>query len=336
MFLPDGNVRQMAVIVPRTVRRLLAALVVIGAWSPMPPASAAYPGTEGRIAFVRDGAIWTAAANGSDQVQLTRIGVASSPVWSPDGERIAFGWLRLSSGTRTDIWTMAADGSDKRQITAHVAADSSPTWSPDGRFLAFQSDRRDIGHGVGEIFKIRSSADAALRARRLTDGGDGGADIRPAWSPLGDVIAFNRTFNRDQCTGCSSYEVWTVTPDGTTEARVSIEHPRAESPAWSPFAKRIAFTYGVQDDQGRYVASNLYHVAPDGTDIRTLTAFVDGTFNRAFTPAWSPDHGRRILFTYYADYEEGWIPSIWRIGSRGLTEPVQLIANGEDPDWQPL
>ena len=323
----------------KRIPQLGTAVLIAAATLPFatPAASAAYPGAEGRIAFVRDGAIWTAAVDGSDQLELTHVGTAGQPVWSPDGERIAFAWQRRPRAeTRYDIWTMAADGTDKRQVTAHPAFDSSPTWSPDGGWLAFSSDRDDIGRGNYDIYKIRPVANAVRTARRLTDVGGFESDGEPAWSPLGDVIAFRRASNPDQCSGCSSLEVWTVTPDSETETRLPIEHPRAHSPAWSPYGRRIAYTHGYQDDQGRYLFSNLYHVDAEGTDVRAVLEFANGSYQRAYTPAWSPDRGRRILYTYYADYEDGWVPSIWMIGSRGLGEPVQLIANGGDPDWQAL
>ena len=312
-------------------------LMVVALLSAAATASAAYPGDEGRIAFVRDGAIWTAETDGSDELRLTGTGTAYTPVWSPDGQRIAFTWYRRSPDTRADIWTMAADGSDKRQVTAERAWEASPSWSPNGRWIAFMSDREEIGFGAAAIYKIRSSADA--RARQLTDGGVswGGLEsineTNPAWSPLGNVIVFQRNFSDGGCAGCGFAEFWTITPDGETETRL-LAPGDAREPAWSPYGKRIAYSFATLSGDMVDDSANVSHVAADGTDVRAVTRFEPGSGLFAQQPAWSPDHGERIVFTHWR--AGGGDPGIWMVGSRGLEEPVPIIENGYDPDWQPL
>ena len=64
---------------------------------------------------------------------------AYDPVWSPDGERIAFVSERTNND---DIWVIHADGSDELQLTYNSWEwDKSPTWSPDGSKIAFWSNR---------------------------------------------------------------------------------------------------------------------------------------------------------------------------------------------------
>jgi TolB protein len=53
------------------------------------------------------------------------------PVWSPDGQRIAFekslpGW---EHGLR-EIFTINADGSGLQRLTRRTGIDSGPVWSP--------------------------------------------------------------------------------------------------------------------------------------------------------------------------------------------------------------
>lgn len=55
------------------------------------------------------------------------------PVWSPDGQWIAFA---SRQGGGTNIWVMRADGSDQHRLT-DSGNDRSPVWSPDGSQLAF-------------------------------------------------------------------------------------------------------------------------------------------------------------------------------------------------------
>ncbi|HKR64596.1 MAG TPA: hypothetical protein VJZ00_12770, partial [Thermoanaerobaculia bacterium] len=70
------------------------------------------------------------------RVQLTPNGAPAefSPVWSPDGRRIAFTRGEAFGGD-VEIWIADADGSNERQLT-HAPETEFPTdWSPDGSFL---------------------------------------------------------------------------------------------------------------------------------------------------------------------------------------------------------
>lgn len=105
-------------------------------------APSAYIGTDGRIAFVRGGNIFSIKPDGTGLVKLTSQGHASGPRWSPNGTRLAF-------IDRGNLWIMNANGSKKRKITSAAPAftDGRPTWSPDGRYLAFTKTQRRHSFG---------------------------------------------------------------------------------------------------------------------------------------------------------------------------------------------
>jgi Tol biopolymer transport system component len=99
-----------------------------------------------RIAFTSARAgdvieIWTAAADGSNLVQLTReVGRGQgSPHWSPDGRLIAFD--SLGQDGLSHIFVIDANGGRPRAVTSGPYADSVPGWSRDGRSIYFFSNR---------------------------------------------------------------------------------------------------------------------------------------------------------------------------------------------------
>lgn len=65
-------------------------------------------------------------------------GYATSPDWSPRGERIAYqGWL----DNTFQIIAANPDGSDRRVLTSS-GRNEDPSWAPDGRHLVFASNRQ--------------------------------------------------------------------------------------------------------------------------------------------------------------------------------------------------
>lgn len=102
----------------------------------------AYMGSDGRIAFVRNGNIFTIRPDGTGLRKLTNRGGASGPRWSPNGTELGFVF-------RGNLWIMKANGSKKTRITdsAPRYTDGRPTWSPNGRYLAFVKTLRHRSFG---------------------------------------------------------------------------------------------------------------------------------------------------------------------------------------------
>jgi Tol biopolymer transport system component len=127
-------------------------------------------------------AIWTANADGTGAVQLTRGPEAyhGSPRWSPDGQWIAFDAQQKTG--RWDLRVMDAGGTQVRQLTNGPATNTSPGWSHDGKWIYFGSDRG----GRFEIWRIPAAGGAAEQITK-----DGGYVGREA--PDGKTLYYTKT-----------------------------------------------------------------------------------------------------------------------------------------------
>jgi Tol biopolymer transport system component len=264
------------------VRRALGiGLLVAGTVAVATPASATFPGHNGRFAFValdkhnRD-AIFTEFPNGTHQKRV-RFG-GHSPTWSKNGRRLLF-------VDGQGLGVVNADGSGYKHFDppTNVSADN-PTWAPDGKRVAFTGFTSDPASPENEI------TDTAVYVGRL----DGtpferirpGSD--PSWSPKGTLIAYVRP--SATCTG-----IWTMKPDGTARHRVTgrtkeqcrVFGIAGTDPDWSPGGKSITYTRPVKR-AGNASERNfeVFTVRADGShDTRiTHTAKADET-----DPTFSPD-----------------------------------------------
>ncbi|NBB20343.1 prolyl oligopeptidase family serine peptidase [Runella sp. CRIBMP] len=89
-----------------------------------------------KVAFSKGGQIYTVPLDGSAAATLlfSARGTNSTPVWSPDGSRLAFQSNRVDHsfiGVYTDAQTPIV------WIDPQYKRDNSPRWSPDGKKLAF-------------------------------------------------------------------------------------------------------------------------------------------------------------------------------------------------------
>ena len=72
---------------------------------------------------------------------------------------------------------------------------------------------------------------------------------------------------------------------------------QATQPNWHPTDDLIVFgTHDLADFQDVWLATNLYTVRTDGSELTPVTQNVDGDV-RATYPTWTPD-GEQIIFSY--------------------------------------
>ena len=76
-----------------------------------------------------------------------------SPVWSPDGSKIAY--VSWANGT-PDIFVMNPDGNNKKELTNSEKRDENPCWTKDGKYIVF-STSRDVTPNGFEIYIMKAN-----------------------------------------------------------------------------------------------------------------------------------------------------------------------------------
>ena len=294
----------------RIARAALAVLVVFAA---LPTAAqAVVPGANGRIAFRTFVAgdtgsrIATMNPDGSDVRFLSQGNQDTTPAWSPDATKLAFGSQRDYDTGSLDVYATNADGTNVLRLTTSPFTDAYPTWSPDGSKIAFASQRDGIATHIYVM-----NADGSNQVQLTT----GARETYPTWSPDGTRIAYLEG-------PATSSEIRTVHPDGTGDVPV-LSVPGATRPSWSPGGSKLA--YGVAVDGVRAI----HIVGADGSGDIQLTHPPDQLGD--WFPAWSPD-GTRIAFNRQGASSD----DVYTIGVDGSGETNITAAydpGAEYPDW---
>jgi Tol biopolymer transport system component len=283
------------------------------------PARAAFPGSNGRLVFSSDRAVfggrpavYSVDVDGRGRRALSAGAAGSAdlfPAISPDGSRIAF--LRLE-GARQSIWVMAEDGTGQRKLADAPSDRIDPTfsaleWSPDGTRLAttiFSRCPPRPGAGPNCVLEVVVVLDLRVGGMRVLTGGR-----LPSWSADGQHLAYMASSTPYG----EAEELYVARTDGSAERAVAAGDDIAEV-SWSPVGHRLAYV------DGGYVTDKTptLHVLDVIEAPRLLRRPVVG-----HSPAWSAD-GKALAFVRGG--------AVHRMNASGTTKP-QRIVSGDDPRW---
>jgi Tol biopolymer transport system component len=127
--------------------------------------------------------IYTVYPDGSGLKNLTNNPEAdTTPVWSPDGKRIAF--VSARDGNE-NIYVMNADGSNVTRLTDDPAMDTMPLWSPDGTKIAYTSGNLYLNDTNIYVVNVDGQ-----NSHRVTNYAPKTIVFSQAWSPDGLYIYF--------------------------------------------------------------------------------------------------------------------------------------------------
>lgn len=208
--------------------------------------------------------IWIANRDGSNPFQLSAVGGAGTPRWSPDSQAIVFD-VATNSGTK--IVSMNLHGGAPQNMTPDNFHNVCPSWSRDGEWIYFGSTRNDRW----QIWKVPANGGNPIQVTQ--QGGHAALE-----SLDGKFLYYSKTPNTEP-------EIWRLNFETGEEKLLTLVHPGSWA-SWQAVKSGILF---VGPSLGHQAVLSFY----DSTKDRTSTISI---LDR--TPFWlgaTPD-GKLVAF----------------------------------------
>jgi len=189
--------------------------------------------------------IWVSNRDGSDAFQLTAVGVAGTPRWSPDSQSIAFD-ANASNGPK--VLTINLRGGAPQLLTPDQFESEVPSWSRDGKWIYFASSRS------GDLQVWKAPAGGGTPVQVTHQGGHAALE-----SPDGKTLYYAKNPMADP-------EIWQVPVGGGPETPLPLVRPGTWA-SWQVVDNGILF---VGPSLGHNAVLSLYDFARQRTTTITV------------------------------------------------------------------
>jgi len=202
-----------------------------------------------KLAFMSDRSgtmeIWVSNRDGSNAFQLSAVGGAGTPRWSPDSQSLAFD-VNTSNGAK--IVTMDLRGGAPTILTQDSFHSVCPSWSHDGKWIYFASTRS----GEWQVWKIPTSGGTPVQVTH--HGGHA-----PIEAVDGKTLYYAKNAQPEP-------EVWQIPAGGGEETVVPLVRPGTWA-SWQVVNEGILF---VGPCLGHQAVISYYEFAKNRTTILTV------------------------------------------------------------------
>jgi Tol biopolymer transport system component len=210
-----------------------------------------------------------------------------------------------------DIWVMNPDGTDPRQLTTGPMVERGATWSDDGTKIAYWASQDAVAPDTLVVANADGSDPITIATHEPRVASDVKAERDFDWSPDGRHVAYSLC----PVAGDACDRIFVAATDGSGVAQVGDESLAAWRPRWSPDGSLLAFAANRDG-----VEAGIYLMAPDGSDVRRISAVESDQPYDFFSLWWSPD-GTSIATKTQA--------GLWRIpaGPHDPADELLLVPN---------
>lgn len=218
------------------------------------------------IAFTYKGDIYTVPTTGGQARQLTtNSAYDTTPIWSPDGTKIAFNSDREGG---MDIFVMPATGGTPKRITTNTANETLRAWLDNDTLIFSARLMPDINAAQGsftaQVYKI--STENPGRPEMLVSWQMNAISVASDGSILFQDSKGYEDTKRKHEHSSGTADIWLLTPDGSFKQQ-TFSTVQNQEPVWAPGGKE--FYYISEDTNG---TMNIHRRALNSTTATAVTS----------------------------------------------------------------
>ncbi len=227
-----------------------------------------------QVVFSYKGDIYKVSSEGGQAIPLTVHDAHDyMPVWSHDGEYIAFASYRYGN---YDVFVIPADGGEAERVTYHSADDYPSDFTTDNNEVLFSSSRRDVHTNaqfpyglLGELYKVSREGGMPDQVSSIT-----AEDAR--YNSSGEMIIYHDRKGyedpwRKHHTSSITRDLWTYRPESGEYEQITEWQGEDRNPVFNPKNEQQVFF--LSERNGSFNVHRLNLNSP--TRATAVTSFED-------------------------------------------------------------